>query len=29
MDFGATILRPTYFIDNEAMVKDVILQHGV
>lgn len=28
MDFGATILRPTYFIDNEAMVKDVILQHG-
>ena len=29
MEFGATILRPTYFIDNEAMVKDVILQHGV
>ncbi|MBB3911844.1 SDR family oxidoreductase [Sphingomonas desiccabilis] len=29
MDFGATILRPAYFIDNEAMVKDVILQHGV
>ncbi len=29
MDVGATILRPTYFIDNEAMVKDVILQHGV
>lgn len=29
MDFGATILRPTYFIDNESMVKDVILQHGV
>lgn len=29
MNFGATILRPTYFIDNEAMVKDVILQHGV
>ena len=29
MDAGATILRPTYFIDNEAMVKDVILQHGV
>ena len=29
MDFGATILRPTYFIDNEAMVKDVILQNGV
>ncbi|MBY9064734.1 NmrA family NAD(P)-binding protein [Sphingomonas yunnanensis] len=29
MDAGATILRPTYFIDNEVMVKDVILQHGV
>ncbi|MET1755067.1 NmrA/HSCARG family protein [Novosphingobium sp. RD2P27] len=29
MGFGATILRPTYFIDNEAMVKDVILGHGV
>jgi uncharacterized protein YbjT (DUF2867 family) len=28
MGFGATILRPTYFIDNEVMVKDVILQHG-
>lgn len=29
MNFGATILRPTYFIDNEVMVKDVILQHGI
>ena len=29
MGFGATILRPTYFIDNEAMVKDVILNHGI
>jgi uncharacterized protein YbjT (DUF2867 family) len=29
MDFGATILRPTYFIDNEAMVKDVVVEHGV
>lgn len=29
MNFGATVLRPTYFIDNEAMVKDVILQHDV
>jgi len=29
MGFGATILRPTYFIDNEAMVKDVILQQGI
>lgn len=29
MGFSATILRPTYFIDNEVMVKEVILQHGV
>ncbi|RAU35139.1 NmrA family NAD(P)-binding protein [Pseudomonas sp. RIT411] len=29
MGFGATILRPSYFIDNEAMLKDVILQHGI
>ena len=29
MGFGATILRPTYFIDNELMIKDVILNHGV
>jgi len=29
MGFSATILRPTYFIDNELMIKDVILQHGV
>ncbi|WP_128292547.1 NmrA/HSCARG family protein [Afifella aestuarii] len=29
MGFDATILRPTYFIDNEVMVRDVILQHGV
>lgn len=29
MGFSATILRPTYFIDNEVMVKDVILNHGV
>jgi uncharacterized protein YbjT (DUF2867 family) len=29
MGFGATILRPTYFIDNEVMVKDVVLNHGV
>ncbi|TGT22168.1 NmrA/HSCARG family protein, partial [Mesorhizobium sp. M4B.F.Ca.ET.169.01.1.1] len=26
MDFSATILRPTYFIDNESMVKDVIME---
>ncbi|TCP36845.1 NmrA family NAD(P)-binding protein [Sphingomonas sp. BK235] len=29
LDVGATILRPTYFIDNEVMVKDVVLDHGV
>jgi len=29
MGFSATILRPTYFIDNEVMIKDVILNHGV
>ncbi|NLS16666.1 NmrA/HSCARG family protein [Rhizobium sp. P40RR-XXII] len=29
MDFSATILRPSYFIDNELMIKDVIFNHGV
>ena len=29
MGFGATILRPAYFIDNELMIKDVIFNHGV
>ena len=29
MGFSATILRPSYFIDNELMIKDVILAHGV
>lgn len=29
MGFGATILRPSYFIDNELMIKDVIINHGV
>jgi len=29
MGFSATILRPTYFIDNELMIKDVIVDHGV
>jgi len=29
MGFSATILRPSYFIDNELMIKDVILNHGV
>ncbi|MGZ9724302.1 SDR family oxidoreductase [Rhizobium miluonense] len=29
LDFSATILRPTYFIDNELMIKDVILNHSV
>lgn len=28
MDFSATLLRPTYFIDNEAMIKDVVIHHG-
>ncbi|RAK56489.1 SDR family oxidoreductase [Phenylobacterium deserti] len=29
MDFSATILRPAYFIDNELMIKDVILNYGL
>jgi uncharacterized protein YbjT (DUF2867 family) len=29
MGFSATILRPTYFIDNDVTIKDVILNHGV
>lgn len=29
MGFSATILRPAYFIDNEVMIKDVILNYGV
>ncbi len=29
MGFSATILRPAYFMDNEQMVKDVIVGHGV
>jgi len=29
MGFSATTLRPSYFIDNEVMIKDVILNHGV
>ena len=29
MGFSATILRASYFIDNEHMVKDVIFNHGV
>ncbi len=29
MGFSATILRPTYFIDNEIMIKDVVINHGV
>ncbi|WP_039054986.1 NmrA family NAD(P)-binding protein [Enterobacter sp. Bisph1] len=29
MGFSATILRPTYFIDNEVMIKDVVINHGV
>jgi uncharacterized protein YbjT (DUF2867 family) len=29
MGFSATILRPSYFIDNDHSVKDVIVNHGV
>ena len=29
MGFSATILRPTYFIDNELMIKDVVLNHEI
>lgn len=29
MDFSATILRASYFIDNEFMIKDVVVNHGV
>ncbi|WP_321861582.1 NmrA/HSCARG family protein [Burkholderia cenocepacia] len=29
MGFSATILRPAYFMDNDAAVKDVIVGHGV
>lgn len=29
MNFSATILRPSYFIDNEAMISDVVVNHGV
>lgn len=29
MGFSATILRPAYFIDNDLMIQDVFLNHGV
>ncbi|WP_034946532.1 SDR family oxidoreductase [Erwinia oleae] len=29
MGFSATILRPAYFIDNEHMITDVIVNHGI
>ena len=29
MGFGATILRPSYFIDNDLGIKDVIVNHGI
>ncbi|CAB3741895.1 SDR family oxidoreductase [Paraburkholderia rhynchosiae] len=29
MGFSATILRPAYFMDNELMVRDVLVNHGV
>ena len=29
MGFSATILRPAYFIENDAMIADVVVEHGV
>ena len=29
LGFSATILRPTYFIDNEVMIQGVVKDHGV
>ena len=29
MGFSATVLRPSYFIDNDQTIKDVVLNHGV
>lgn len=29
MGFSATILRPAYFMDNDLMIKDVLVNHGV
>ncbi|KMM77397.1 NmrA family transcriptional regulator [Xanthomonas sp. NCPPB 1128] len=29
LDFSATILRPTYFIDNEVMIKDIVKNYNV
>ncbi|WP_250471899.1 NmrA family NAD(P)-binding protein [Caballeronia sp. GAFFF1] len=29
MGFSATILRPAYFIDNELMIRDIVVDHGV
>jgi uncharacterized protein YbjT (DUF2867 family) len=29
MGFSATVLRPSYFIDNEVMIKDVIMNYNV
>ena len=29
MGFGATILRPAYFMDNEHSIKDVVTGYGV
>ncbi len=29
MGFNATILRPAYFMQNELMIKDVVLGHGI
>ncbi|MBB4657504.1 SDR family oxidoreductase [Parvularcula dongshanensis] len=29
MGFSATILRPAYFIENDAMIADMVVEHGV
>lgn len=29
MGFGATVLRPAYFMQNDLMIRDVIVNHGV
>jgi uncharacterized protein YbjT (DUF2867 family) len=29
MEFSVTILRPSYSINNEVMIKDVIMNHGI
>lgn len=29
MGFGATVLRPAYYMDNDVSIRDVVVQHGV